>query len=169
MSEAYLRARGIALGLSLGRPPVEVGASIWDVGQGQGMAADLPFQFFERQLQAPGESVAHRSALSLYEDEYSADCGAAVKRLEELHALLLANDAPKTEQFLALHPLEEWFSFVFLDEGQINGMVEAIRNIKDLPMHHVVITAVGQSLERLKNYRMLLETLLGILQAEPGR
>lgn len=169
MSEAYLRARGIALGLSLGRPPVEVGASIWDVGQGQGMAADLPFQFFERQLQAPSESVAHRSALSLYEEEYLPDAGAAGMHLEALHALLLANDAPKAEEFLALHPLEEWFSFVFLDEGQINGMVEAIRNIKDPPLRRVLAAAVGQSLERLKNYRMLLETLLGILQAEPGR
>lgn len=163
MSEAYLRARDIALGLSEGKPAVKVGASIWDVGQGQGMVADLPFQFFEHQLQAPSESMAHRSALSLYEDEYLADCGAASERLEELHALLLANDALSAEKFLKLHPLEEWFSFVFLDDGQINRTVAAMQNIGDPSLRHVVITAVRQSLNRLKNYRMLLGTLLRIL------
>ncbi|MDD4080390.1 MAG: hypothetical protein PHP02_03120 [Eubacteriales bacterium] len=163
MSEAYLRAREIALGLSEGRPAVEVESSIWDVGPGQGMVADLPFQFFERQLQAPSESMAHRSALSLYEDEYVMDCGMASERLEELHALLLANDAPNTEKFLKLHPLEEWFSFVFLDDGQINRTVEAIQNIENPSLRHVVAAAAGKSIKRLKNYRMLLETLLRIL------
>lgn len=162
MDNHYIRAREVALGREL--PANDGGMDIdnmWRVG-GSGMTLELSEQLFERKLEMPDELLAQRAALSLYDDDYKADCGAADKLLRELTAALEKKSEKRLSSLLSQNPPDGWLSYVFLDESALSERLLPYIEATSEGCRVVLSEALQASLERLKNYKQLLESLLNV-------
>lgn len=162
---AYEEARRVALGLERAQN-TQAGDDIWNIsledplssGGGFGLSAQMPYQFFERGFEAPDEVTAQKSALMLYE-EYGQDQVAALEKLERLESILSEQDSEKLSKLMDEAPVEEWLSYIFLENEMIrDGLVPALDGT-DADCKAGFAKALDQALERLVEFRDLLSAL----------
>ena len=164
MSTSYKAAKRIALGLELDRP-ASAGDDLWNISLdagaagGFGIAAEMPFQSFERSFEPPDEQTAQKAALMLYDEEYAADRKAVGKNLQALEQALSASDEARLRRLLADAPLAQWLSLVFLEGDRLrDGLVPRLEKASSA-CRAVFSEAADQALRQLVNFRDLLETL----------
>lgn len=160
---SYEVARRIALGLSEEAAADAFADDLWSVAPPPaGMAAQMSYQFFHAKIDTPPEIVAHKAALSLF-DEYETDRAQAAGNLQALRALVQAGDAPGVRAFLQAQPPSEWLSLVFLDEDTLeNGLLAGLENA-DEACRGAMREVVRAQLDLLKNYTELFTVILGRL------
>lgn len=164
MSKEYEQAKDVALGKVL--PTIhDAGDVEWDVKpKPLSMSSELPEQMFKREFFPPGEMVAHRAALSLYDGEYDADVNASARTLASLTEMLNRQDAHAVTRLLRRQPTADWFSYVFVAEKDIDPtFVAAVRGTSDV-CRRALRAALQGSLSELVTYRRLHEQLLDVIK-----
>ena len=159
MSTSYEEARRIALGLEKEKVALP-DDNIWSVSLGGdfGLRAEMPYQFFEKSFEPPEEQAAQRAALMLYE-EYDADRGKAKECLKCLKEALQKGDAGEVKKLLEKEPVEEWLSLIFLEGAPLRDELLPLIDGADASCRSVLAPAFEKALERMVDFRELLETL----------
>ena len=160
MSAAYENAKRVALGL-VREQSEESGDDLWNISLGGAfsIAAEMPFQFFERGFEPPDELTAQKTALMLYDDEYESDRKTAEDRLETLKTALSDSDLDGLKELLnEVHP-EEWLSLIFLDGEMLKEELVPLLKSASPECRSVFSSAMNKALKRLVDFKDLLETL----------
>ena len=163
MSASYESAKRVALGLEK-EPPVQAGDDLWNISLdggfgGFGIAAEMPFQFFEKGFEPPDEQTAQKAALMLYDVEYNTDRQAAEARLAALEKALAASDLNGLQRLLADAPPVQWLSLIFLDGGAIRDTLVPLLEQADASCRRAFSDAADLALRQLVDFRELWETL----------
>ena len=160
MSTTYESAKRVALGLEE-QPAVVTGDDLWNISLdgGFGVAAEMPFQFFERGFDPPDELTAQKSALMLYDSEYAADRTAAEAHLADLERTLAENDLPGLRALLDGAPLAQWLSLIFLDGQKLKRELAPRIENADEKCRAAFAEAADGALRQLVAFRDLLDTL----------
>lgn len=160
MSAEYEAARRVALGLEREQAPQE-GSDLWNISLGDGFSlqAEMPFQFFERGFEPPDEQTAQKAALMLFDEEFEDDRKAAKKRLARMMTDLETGEAQDLRALLDEAPPEEWLSLIFLEGGELRDRLVPLLDRADEDCRRAVTAALDKALDRLLEFRDLLETL----------
>ena len=161
MSTSYEAAKRVALGLETERKETP-GEDLWNISLdgGFGLAAEMPYQYFEKGFEPPDEQVAQKAALMLlYDDEYAADRAAAEQRLQKLRDALAADDSAAVTSLLSASPPDQWLSLIFLDGTQIREELAPLLEGASPTCRSAFSAAAERSLKRLVEFKDLLETL----------
>ena len=160
MSTAYENAKRVALGL-VSDQTEQSGDDLWNISLGGdfSIAAEMPFQFFERGFEPPEEQIMQKTALKLYDDEYEADRKAAEDRLETLKTALADSDLSALKSCMnEVHP-EEWLSLIFLDGEKLKEELVPLIKRTSPECRSAFSAAIDKALKRLVDFKDLLETL----------
>lgn len=160
MSTAYENAKRVALGL-VSDQTEQSGDDLWNISLGGdfSIAAEMPFQFFERGFEPLEEQIMQKSALKLYNAEYEADRKAAEGRLETLKSALADSDLSVLKSCLNEVYPEEWLSLIFLDGQQLKEELVPLLENTTPECKKIFSAAAEKSLKRLVNFKNLLESL----------
>ena len=163
MNTSYESAKRVALGLER-EQAAQAGDDLWNISLdggfgGFGIAAEMPFQFFEKGFDPPDEQTAQKAALMLYDTEYNADRQAAEERLAALKKMLAASDLPGLQRLLAEAPPVQWLSLIFLDGCVIRDTLVPLLEQADEPCRRAFSDAADQALLQLVDFQDLWETL----------
>ncbi|MDR2469666.1 MAG: hypothetical protein LBD27_04205 [Tannerella sp.] len=142
--------------------PSLAGDSAFDVPANMGqMQAGGHIVNFDKPLEAPTNRQANLKFIleTKWDEEYASDRKAARKHVVRLREYLLAGDANKTAHFLAHHPAADWLNRVFLDSAEISALTDVLRKTSS-DCRAAVAFAAGKEMERLVNFKELLEQLL---------
>ena len=121
-------------------------------------------QFFNKKLgEQIKEQVRFKTGLELW-DEYEPDQKAAKKNLTELNKLLLAGDAVQLEKLFTKKPAAEWLNVVFLEETELEELIDTIKTSTS-ECRAIVIATIEKELRRLVNFKTLFENILAALPA----
>ncbi len=164
MSASYESAKRVALGLER-EQTAQAGDDLWNISLdggfgGFGIAAEMPYQFFEKGFEPPDEQTAQKSALMLYDDEYNTDRQAAEARLAALEKALAASDLHNLQYLLAEAPPVQWLSLIFLDGRVIRDKLVPLLQQADEPCRRAFSDAAKEALRQLVDFRELWETLI---------
>lgn len=161
MSASYETAKRVALGMEKEAAALP-GDDLWNISLdgGFGIAAEMPFQFFEKGFDPPDEQEAQKSTLMLhYEAEYAADRRQAEENLAALLKALAAKDAREAERLLAAAPPAQWLSLIFLDGETVKReLVPRLKETSD-GCRAAVGKALDEALEQLVEFKALLQAL----------
>lgn len=163
MSAAYENAKRVALGL-VREQSEGSGDDLWNISLGGGfsIAAEMPFQFFERGFEPLEEQVMQKNALKLYDDEYEADKAVAENRLETLKTSLKTSDLPALKSCLnEVHP-EEWLTLIFLDGEKLKNELVPLLESTSSECKTAFSGAMDKALKRLVDFKNLFETLMDL-------
>ena len=94
-----------------------------------------------------------------WDAEYAVDRKAARKNFVKLGEYLLAGDTNKTAQLLTRNPAADWLNHVFLDKAEIDALTDLLKKTSP-ECRAAVAAAAGKEVERLVNFKALLEQLL---------
>ena len=160
MSAEYEAARRVALGLEREQAAQE-GGDLWNISLGDGFSlqAEMPFQFFERGFEPPDEQTAQKAALMLFDEEFEDDRKAAQNRLVRMMTDLETGEAQDLSALIDEAPPEEWLSLIFLDGGELRDRLVPLLDRADENCRSAVSTALDKALDRLLEFRDLLEVL----------
>jgi hypothetical protein len=164
MTEEYIAARRIALGLEM-EAPAQRGDDLWNVSVPYlGFArAEMPYQFFEKGFAAPLELEAQKAALMLYED-YDEDSDRAAALLKRLGVALLADDSDGLSALLHEAPLSDWLSLVLISQKTLNDTLEPALNAASDAYRQILGEALISEISRLVAFPELLTSLLAICE-----
>lgn len=164
MTEEYIAARRIALGLEM-EAPAQRGDDLWNVSvPNLGFAqAEMPYQFFEKGFAAPLELEAQKAALMLYED-YDEDSDRAATLLKRLGVALGAGDSDRLSALLHEAPLSDWLSLVLLSQKTLNDTLKPALNAASEVCRQIFSEALKSEISRLVAFTELLTSLLTICE-----
>lgn len=167
MTEGYNSAKRVALGIDAAPARAPEPDNLWSVAPaGAGAhALETPFQFFKKEMEAPPVLLAHRAALSLF-DEYEVDRQEALTSLLRLSDSLRQHDVDTITKMLNERSLAEWLSYVFIDDGDLSDHLIPAFEATNRDCRRVMRNGVQSALERLVGFKELFNAILDELEGQ---
>ncbi len=165
MTAEYESAKRVALGIET--PPARASEpdNLWSVAPAKAgaHALETPFQFFKKEMEAPPVMLAHRAALSLF-DEYETDRQKALASLLRVSECLRQHDVAVITTTLEERPLADWLSYVFIDDGELSDHLIPAFVATNPDCRRVMRDGVRTALERLVAFKELFNAILNELE-----
>ena len=165
MTTEYISAKRVALGIEAAPARAPEPDNLWSITPtGVGVQAlETPFQFFKKEIEAPPIMLAHRAALSLF-DEYEVDRQEALASLLRLSDCLRRHDVAAITNLLKERPLAEWLSYVFIDDSDLSDHLIPAFGATNRDCRRVMYNGVQSALERLVGFKELFNAILDELE-----
>jgi len=167
MTAEYNSAKRVALGIEAAPVRAPEPDNLWGVApaEDRAQALETPFQFFKKEMEAPPIILAHRAALSLF-DEYEVDRQDALASLLRLSNGLRQHDAAEITKILKERSLAEWLSYVFIDDNELSDHLIPAFGATNRDCRHVMRIGVQSALEQLVGFKELFNAILDKLEGQ---